>query len=205
MEALLAFGAALVTLRLGGDVAARWRRRREATELVLWAAGLVAYALASGALAWGAAAGWDGRAFRVYYLFGGLATVPLLAAGSLARAGFRWAASLALAYTGVAVGLAVAVPVRGGFDGPGIPAAQDHLDFLPARLVAVIANAAGTVVLVAVAVATFRRRPLGNALLIAGVAVAGAGSALAGLGEAETAAFVAAAAILLYAGFVVTR
>ena len=38
---------------------------------------------ASAALAWGTAAGWNEAAFRVYYLFGGLLTAPLLGAGSL--------------------------------------------------------------------------------------------------------------------------
>ncbi len=55
---------------------------------------------------------------------------------------------------------------------------------------------------VGVAVATIRRRPVGNALIVAGVAVAAIGSGVAGLGVAETAAFVAIAAVLLYAGFV---
>jgi ribose/xylose/arabinose/galactoside ABC-type transport system permease subunit len=63
----------------------------------------------------------------------------------------------------------------------------------------------GTLALVGVAVLTLRRRPLGNALIVLATAVAGAGSALAGLGEAETAAFVAVAAVLLYAGFVSAR
>jgi hypothetical protein len=85
--------------------------------------------------------------------------------------------------------------------GTGIPEAQAHLDFLPARLVAVLGNGLGTLAVVVVAVATFRRRPVGNALILAGTAVAAAGSALAGLGAAETAAFVAFAALLLYAGF----
>ena len=205
MEALLAFAAALVALRLGGDVAARWRRRPAASELVLWSGGLVAYALACAALAWGAAAGWDARAFRLYYVFGGLLTVPILGAGSLVRAGRRWAGPLALVYAGLALGVGIAVPVHGAFEPGGIPAAQGHLDFVPARLVAVLANALGTLALVVVALATFRRRPLGNALLILGVAVAGGGSALAGLGEAETAAFVAVGAVLLYAGFVSAR
>jgi hypothetical protein len=204
VEALLAFGAALVALRLGGNLASRWRRARDAA-IALWSAGLVAYALASAALAWGAAGGWDARAFRVYYVFGGLLTAPLLGAGSLVRAGRRWVLPLALVYLGFAVGLAVAVPVKGGFGGPGIPAAQDHLAFFPARFAAVVANAFGTLALVGVALATLRRRPVGNALILAGVAVAGAGSALAGLGEAETAAFVVVAAVLLYAGFVVSR
>ena len=53
-----------------------------------------------------------------------------------------------------------------------------------------------------VAVEGFRRRPIGNALLLAGFATAAAGSALAGLGAAETAAFIAVGAGLLYAGTV---
>ena len=201
MEALLAFAAALLALRLAGRLAARLRARR-APELAAWSASLFAYAVASGALAWGAAYGWDERSFRVYYLFGGLLTAPLLGAGSLLLSGRRWAGAAALVYAGLAVGVAVSVTVHGAFAGGGIPAAQDHLAFVPARLVAVLANGLGTLAVVAVAVATFRRRPLGNTLIVAGVAAAAIGSALAGLGEAETAAFAAAAVVLLYAGFV---
>jgi hypothetical protein len=200
VEALLAFGSALLALRLAGRVAARWRARR-APELAAWSAALFAYAAAAAALAWGAAHGWDARTFRAYYLFGGLLTAPLLGTGSLLLSGRRAAAPLALVYAGLAVGVAVAMPVHGGFAASGIPAAQDHLDFVPARLVAVIANSLGTAAVVAVAAATYRRRPLGNALIVAGVAIAAVGSALAGLGEAETAAFVAAAVVVLYAGF----
>jgi hypothetical protein len=204
VETLFAFGAALLALRLSGGLAARWRRRRS-PELAAWGASLFAYAVASAALAWGAAAGWDGRTFRVYYLFGGLLTAPLLGAGSLLRAGKRWAAPVALVYVGLAIGIAMSVPLHGTFAGSGIPAAQDHLEFVPGRIVAVVANGLGTVAAAGVAVITFRRRPLGNALILAGLAVAAAGSALAGLGEAGTAAFVAAAALLLYLGFVVPQ
>ncbi len=59
--------------------------------------------------------------------------------------------------------------------------------------------------MVGVALKTIRRRPVGNALLLAGVAVAAAGSALAGLGEAQTSASIALAAALLYAGFVLNK
>ena len=65
-----------------------------------------------------------------------------------------------------------------------------------------LGNSLGTLAVVAVALATFRRRPLGNLLILAGVAVAAAGSALFGLGEASTAASLALAALLLYGGFV---
>jgi hypothetical protein len=200
VEALLAFAAALLALRLAGATAGRWRARR-APELAAWAASLLAYALASASLAWGAAHGWDARAFRVYYLCGGLLTAPLLGAGSLLLWRRRWAAPLALAYAGLAVGIAIAAPVHGSF-ARGIPAAQDHLSFFPARLVAIAGNSLGTLAVVVVAAATFRRRPLGNALIVAGVSLAGAGTALAGLGAARTAAFAVAAVLLLYAGFV---
>ena len=201
MEALLAFAAALLALRLAGLLT---RRRREGgpPQLTAWAASLAAYAAASGALAWGAAAGWGDEAFRVYYLFGGLLTAPLLGVGSLLLAGRRWAAPLGLLYTGLAVGVALAVPLTAPVAGDSIPEAQQHLDFVPARLLAVLGNTLGTLAVVAVAVLTIRRRPLGNALILAGVTVAAAGSGLAGTGVAETAGFVAAAALLLYAGFV---
>jgi hypothetical protein len=201
VEALLSFAAGLVSLRLAGALVRRLRETRR-PELAAWAASLGAYALASAALAWGAAHGWDTRAFRVYYLFGGLLTAPLLGAGSLLLVGRRWAAPVALVYAGLAIGIAVAVPVHGVFAGSGSPKAQAHLELVPARLVAIAGNALGTLAVVAVALATIRRRPLGNALLLAGIAVAAAGSALAGLGAAQTAAFVAAASVLLYLGFV---
>jgi hypothetical protein len=202
VEALLAFGAALLAFRLAGALARRWRARR-APELAAWAASLTAYAVASAALAWGAAAGWSNEAFRVYYLFGGLLTAPLLGLGSLLLVGARAALPVVLVYCGLAAGVALAEPLEASVAGSSIPEAQEHLDFFPARLLAVIGNTAGTIAVVAVAVATLRRRPLGNALIVAGVAVAAGGSALAGLGEAQTAAFIAAAALLLYAGFVV--
>ena len=202
MEGLLAFLAALLALRLAGDLLWRFRATRS-PQLAAWAGSLSAYALACGALAWGAAAGWDDRSFRVYYLFGGLLTAALLGIGSLLLVGWRWAAPLGLVYAGLAAGLAVAVPITEPVSGSSIPEAQDHLAFVPARLVAVLGNTLGTIAVVAVCLLTIRRRPLANALILLGVAVAAAGSALAGLGEAETAAFIAVAAILLYAGFVV--
>jgi hypothetical protein len=200
VEALFAFAAALLTLRLAGQLASRYRARR-APHLLAWSASLAAYAAASAALAWGAAAGWDDRTFRVYYLFGGLLTAALLGVGSLALAGRRWALAVGLAYAGLAVGIAVAVPLTEPVSGSSIPEAQEHLEFVPARLVALLGNSLGTLAVVGVALTTIRRRPLGNALILAGVSLAALGSGVAGLGVAETAVFIASAAALLYAGF----
>jgi len=199
VEALLAFGAALLALRLSGLLAARWRASR-LPHLAAWSAGLAAYALGAGALAWGAAAGWDDRAFRAYYLFGGLLTAPLLGAGSLLSIGRRLAAPVVLVYVGLAVGVVLAEPLTAPVSGTTIPAAQEHLDYVPARILALVGNIAGSLALVGVALISLRRRPLGNALLLAGFTLAAAGSALSGLGAAETGAFIAVAALLLYGG-----
>jgi hypothetical protein len=191
VAAVLSFGASLIALRLAGELA---RRRRFA-----WAAGLLAYAVASGALAWGLAYGWSEPSFRVYYLAGGLLTAPLLGVGALLLVGQGWAPPVGLAYAGLAVGIAIAMPVHGVFRGTAVPVAQDHLDWLP-RVVAIAANTLGTFAVVAVALITFRRRPVRNAFLLAGVAVAATGSALTGTGVTASALFAAVASVLLYVG-----
>jgi len=201
VDALVAFAAALLSFRLAGLLAARWRASRR-PELLAWSAGLAAYAIAAAAIAWGEAHGWDGRSFRVYYAAGALLTAPLLGAGSLLLAGRRKAAPIALVYVGVAVGISLSVPLHGTFAAHGIPHAQDHLEFLPARLLAILANSLGTIAVVWVALRSIRKRPVGNALIIAGIAAAAIGSGLAGLGAAGSAIGIALGAVLLYAGFV---
>ena len=200
MNALLAFAAALVALRLASALARRWRQTRRG-ELAAWAWSLAAYAVAAAAIAWGEADQWDARAFRVYYAAGALLTAPLLGVGSAVLAGVRRAAAIGLVWTGLAVGVAVAMPVHGAFAAHGIPPAQDHLAFLPARLLAIAANALGTLVVVVVAIRSLRRRPLGNTLIILGVVAAALGSGVAGLGAGGAAVGIAIGAALLYAGF----
>jgi hypothetical protein len=190
VDALVAFAAALVALRLAGSLRQRGR--------LAWAAGFLAYAVACAAMAWGAAHGWDARVFRVYYLAGGLLVAPLLGVGSLLLARRAWAAPVGLLWTGLAVGVAIAMPVHGSF-GTAIPAAQDHLDWAP-RAVAIVGNVLGTTAVVAVALATFRRRPVGNALVLAGIATAAVGSAVSGLGVSAAGGFALVAVVLLYLG-----
>ncbi len=204
MNALLAFAAALVSLRLAAELARR-ARRRPAPELVAWVASLTAYAIAAAALAAGAAGGWRDATFRVYYLFGGLLTAPLFGVGSLLRLRVRWATPVGLLYAGLALGVAIAAPLTERVHGSAIPHAQDHFDLFPARALAIAGNSLGTLTVVAVALATYRHRPLGNGLILCGIGTAAAGSALSGLGEAGIAAFLAAAAVLLYAGVASSR
>ena len=116
MDALLAFAASLVALRLAAELVRR-RARTRAPELGWWAASLAAFAVASAALAWGSAAGWDDRSFRLYYLTGGLLTAALLGAGSLVRIGWSWVGPVALVYVGLAIGIAVAEPLTAAVAG----------------------------------------------------------------------------------------
>ena len=201
VDALLAFAAALITLRLSADLVRRYRVGRFPAHAA-WAAALAAFALASGALAWGAAAGWSEPAFRVYYLGGALLSAALLGTGSLLLSGRRRVALVALVYVGLAVGVALAMPLAGDLSGSDVPDARDVLDLWPARVLAIVGNALGTLAVVLVAVTSFRRRPLGNVLILAGVCVAALGSALGGLGVGALAPMLALAAVLLYAGFV---
>jgi hypothetical protein len=201
VDALLALAAALLSLRLSAQLVVRFRRRR-APELAAWAAALGAYSLAAAALAWGTAAGWSDAAFRLYYLGGALLTAALLGTGSLLLVGRRRVVPVALVYTGLAVGVALAAPIEEGLSGTSVPEAQDVFAVWPARAVAIVGNSLGTIAVVAVALVTFRSRPLGNVLILAGVAVAALGSGLAGLGVGALGPIVAAAALLLYAGFV---
>jgi hypothetical protein len=202
MDAVLLFLAALLTLRLAAELARRYRSRRTSAYLA-WSASLATYALATGALAWGAAAGWNEWSFRAYYLFGALLTAPLLGVGSLLRIGIRLAGPIGLAWIGLSIGLVPAVPLE-PVSGTEIPSAPDVLALWPARVVAIVGNAVGTLAAVAVALLSIRRRPLGNALLLAGIVVAALGTALAGLGLVGTPLSVALAAALLYGGFVVS-
>jgi hypothetical protein len=191
VDVLLSFGAALLSLRLAGVLGRRGR--------LAWAGSLASFAAAAGAMAWGAAHGWDARAFRVYYLAGALLSAPLLGIGSLQLWRRRWAAPLGLVYFGLAVGVAATMPVHGRFASTAVPRAQDHVDVLP-RVVAIAGSSLGAVAVVVVAVATLRRRRLGNALIVASVAAAAAASALTQTAVSAAAACFAAAALLLYAG-----
>jgi hypothetical protein len=189
VDVLLSFAAALVSLRLAGLLA---RGRRYA-----WAGGLLAFAAAAAAMAWGAAHGWDARAFRVYYLAGALLSAPLLGIGSLSLWGKRWAGPLGLLWTGISMGIAMAMDIHGAFDGTEVPRAQSHVDVVP-RVAAIVGSSLGAAAVVIVAVATVRRRPIGNVLLLAAVGAAAAASALTQTAVAAAAACFAAAAGLLY-------
>src|ERR1700738_5138355 len=100
LETSVAVAAAIVGVAFGLSTLERWVRGRRPYELA-WSAALAMFALAAGALAYGAQAGWSGPIFRVFYLFGALADVPVLALGTVYLLASRRAGHV----TALAVGL----------------------------------------------------------------------------------------------------
>ena len=99
---LLATGvSAVFAVQLLGRYAAGGRRNHA---LKYWGAALVLFSLASAMLVVGAAAGWSPLPFRLFYLFGAVLNVPVLALGSVminARsAGTRVAIGVSMLVTG---------------------------------------------------------------------------------------------------------
>ena len=181
--------------RAGGE-------RRE-PQLAAWSAGLAAYALGAAAIAWGAAAGWNEGVFRAYYLFGGLLTAALLGAGSLLGAGVRAAgAGRARLHRARdrrrARRAARGAGQRHGDPGSaGAPRASSPLGCWRSPATRRVAGRWSASPWRGSAGARSGTRCSWPASRVAAL-----GSALAGLGAAQTAAFVAVAACLLYAGSV---
>ena len=74
--------AALVALAFAASLGRRFARTRR-LYLAMWCGALLMYAIASAAVAAGAAVGWSRTLFEVYWILGAVLNVPLLAAGEV--------------------------------------------------------------------------------------------------------------------------
>ncbi len=112
---VLPLSAAAVALAFAFALAKRYVDSRR-SHLAFWAVALLMYAVASGAVALGAANGWTPAWFRVYWTLGAVLNVPYLAQGELDlllhRREVRWALYLLLAFvTAYAVAVVRTAPV----------------------------------------------------------------------------------------------
>src|SRR5439155_11488318 len=82
LHTALAAAATLLALAFGFCAFERWLDRRKPHEAA-WTAALFVFAAASTALWAGAAFGWNGLWFRLFYLFGAIVNVPYLALGTV--------------------------------------------------------------------------------------------------------------------------
>ena len=187
----------LVTALIAGALAARMAgsaARSFAPSKPLWAIGLLLFAAASAAAAYGIADGWGSITFRIYYLTGACLCVALLGAGSAFLALPRTLALIVFGMTITAViGATVTVLIAPvdtsafaevtGLTAPPNSAIGGH-----AAIWAIAMNSVGTLLLIVGAVVSLARRVrVGpNATILVGVIIIALAGTLTRFGGQET-------------------
>jgi hypothetical protein len=211
LHTALATAAALVALAFTLSLFERWLDRRRRHELA-WAAAMAMFTLASAALAAGAAVGWSPPLFRIFYLFGAVANVPILALGTVyllanPRSADR-VAVVVVVLVAFAAGVVIAAPMR--VDAlPKHHLAQGSEVFGPLpRIFAAVASAGGALVVFGGALWSAlrqRRLVIANTLIALGTAVTGASGILNSIADAMTgfAVTLVIGITLIFGGFLV--
>jgi len=192
----------------------QYAARRRPYQLA-WGIALSMFTVASLALTVGVVAGWTPVSFKLYYLFGAVLNVPWLALGTvelLAGLAVRRAYLAALAvFTLVSVLLvALARVTAADLAGRLLPEGKEFLP-VAVRVLAVVGNSVGTLVVVGGAVASglamrsrreLRPRFEGTLLIALGVLLAASGGVLAFLASSDKLALgLAVGASVMYLGF----
>lgn len=206
----LAAAATLVALAFALSTLERWLARRRRHELA-WTAALVLFAAGSAALWAGATLGWGPVSFRLFYLFGAIVNVPVLALGTVyllggERRGDRWALVVALTCA-FATGVVAVAPLTGVIHPGELPRGSDVFGALPRVLAAVCSGAGALVVLAGAAWSAVRRRLVATNLLIAAgtLVLSGGGLLNSVVDEMDGFAISLVAGItLIFAGFLVS-
>jgi hypothetical protein len=188
LQVAVAVAAALVAVAFALSTFERWRVRQGRHDLA-WTAAMVMFAMAAGALAAGAQAGWSPALFRIFYLFGAILNVPFLALGTVyllagRSAGDRTAAGISLA-AAFACGVMVTASLRAPLPPDQLAQGSKVFSALPRVLAAVASGGGGAVIFAGAAWSGWRvwgNRAAGyllssNGLIAAGTAVlAGSGT-----------------------------
>jgi hypothetical protein len=149
VQTSVAVAASLVAVAFALFTFERWLSRRRRYDLA-WTVALGLFALAAAALAAGAQAGWSGGTFRVFYLFGAIVNVPVLALGTVYLLANRRAGDAAAVGVGLfctfAAGVVVTAPFRALL--PVDQLAQGSKVFGPLpRVLAALGSAGGAIVI----------------------------------------------------------
>jgi len=214
MHWLLPAAAAAASAAFATAVLRQYAARRRPYQLA-WGVALAMFAVASLALTVGVAAAWTPLGFKVYYLFGAMLNVPWLALGTVELLAGRAAVRAYLAglgaFTAVSVVLvAVATVDPADLAGRLVPEGRDFLP-VAVRVLAVLGNVTGTLVVVGGAVASglalrgrhhLRARFEGTLLIALGVLLAAGGGVFAFLDRSDKLALgLALGAGVMYLGF----
>lgn len=214
----VAAAASLVALAFALSTLERWLDRRRPYELA-WTVALGLFTLAASSLWLGSANGWNPAVFRIFYLVGAIADVPILALGTVyllggRRLGNRWAVVVGLSCA-FAAGVVVAAPLSRPIPTDRLPQGSEVFGPLPRALAAVASGAGATVIVVGAVASAWRvargRRPGGRRLVTSNALIAGGTLVLAGSGLLNSTlgamgAFAVSQLVgvtLLFAGFLV--
>lgn len=191
LSVIAALGATGFAFDLGRSALSRPRPHVNA-----YAAGIGLFALASWALVLGVSFGWEPWTYKIFFLFGAILNIPLLALGSMflvagprsARTFGGFVAVLSL-WSTLTIGFA---PLAADFPQGVIPSGSESFLWRIYPALAGVGGGVGAIVLGVLAVVSIfrfwnrdRRLVGGNAMILGGtVAAAIGGSSLAFLGEA---------------------
>lgn len=197
-----------------------WMQRRR-PNLLAWCIALAMFAAASFAAGAGMLLGWTTAWFRVYYLFGAIVNVPILALGTIYLLAPRWVAhacAVVVLIATVSAGIVVysADLDVSSLDVSGIPSGRDVMPAGP-RALSRYYSVAGSLVVVGGALWSAwrlaRRRQddlwrlaRANVLIAVGTLVVAIGSIFARYGRGSVFAIsLAVGALLMFGGFMTTR
>ena len=192
MESFISCTAGLAATLFAADL---WRdySRKPRPHVAAYGAGITMFALATWALFIGVTFAWSGATYRIFFLFGAVLNIPVLALGSMflvvgRRAGHAMTIFIG-GLTAIATTLTLTVPFENPLPDGGIPEDVFSLGFSP-RLFAIIGGALGSTILIILSLVSLfrfwnRNRPIvwGNALILAGVAAAAWGGTGLALGD----------------------
>lgn len=190
-------------------------RARPRPHIAAYAAGMGCFALACWALTAGVAGGWTSASYRIFFLFGAIVNIPLLALGSMflvvgRRAGHAMLLLL-FPFFAIAAPMTIGTPFDAGpLPMDGVPAGREvWAEMFGPRLWAAIGGGTGAVILMGLAVTSAvrfwrsnRRVVWGSVCIAAGTLAAAAGGSILALGEqASFGVSLLAAVVCIWAGF----
>lgn len=213
-------GAAIVSAIFAALVAQQWLSKQRPHQLA-WAFALLMFAVASFAAAIGVLGQWTPTWFRVYYLFGAIVNVPVLALGTVyllgpRRLGHAAAALVAVATVYAAGAVFTAALRETGLAVAGIPSGREVMPE-GVRTLSRYYSFAGFFVVVAGALWSawrlarrpeehLRRIAAANVLIAAGTFVVALASGFARYGQGSVFAVgLLAGVVLMFAGFLRSR
>jgi hypothetical protein len=143
--------AVLVAVAFTASTFERWQVRRRRHDLA-WTAAMALFATGALAFFFGIALGWAEWSFKLFYLLGGVLTVPVLALGTVyllagERTGDRVALATAL-LGAFAAGVVLASPLRAPLDPDRLNSGKEVLGLGPRLFAAVGSGLGATVVIV---------------------------------------------------------